>query len=237
MPPFDFEPFSPQTFSGLARLFPLPDLVMFPHALQPLHIFEPRYRAMLASAQRDDGLIAMTLLEQGEEEASSKVFPQIAQVVCLGRVVAATKLSDGRSNILLLGIQRARIIEELDIARPYRQAAVELLDDEYAIDDLQRQLLHDDIVATLDAWLPDALRQDEQFRAIFDTDLSLGTLCDIVANCLPIEVNIKQCLLTETDVEQRGLLLLETIDELNCEQGAFDLADSQHTFPPRFSDN
>jgi Lon protease-like protein len=179
----------------------------------------------------------MTLLEQGEEEASSKVFPQIAQVVCLGRVVAATKLSDGRSNILLLGIQRARIIEELDTARPYRQAAVELLDDEYAIDDLQRQLLHDDIVATLDAWLPDALRQDEQFRAIFDTDLSLGTLCDIVANCLPIEVNIKQCLLTETDVEQRGLLLLETIDELNCEQRAFDLADSQHAFPPRFSDN
>lgn len=236
MPPFDFEPFSPQTFSGLARLFPLPNFVMFPHALQPLRVFEPRYRAMLAAAQRDDGLIAMTLLQESEEEVFQGL-PKIAQVVCLGRVVAATKLPDGCSNILLLGIQRARIIEELDTACPYRQASVELLEDECPVSDAQRQLLQDEIVSALDAWLPDVLRQDKQFRAIFDAELSLSTLCDIVANCLPIEVHVKQGLLAETDVEQRGLLLLDAIDELDCDEVAFDSTDSQHPFPPRFSDN
>ncbi len=236
MPPFDFEPFSPQTFSGLARLFPLPNLVMFPHALQPLHIFEPRYREMLAAAQRDDRLIAMALLYESDADVCHGL-PEIAPVVCLGRVVAATRMPDGRSNILLLGLQRARIIQELDTNCPYRQAAVELLEDEYPADDTQRQLLHEEIVAALDDWLPDVLRQDEQFRAMFDTNLSLGTLCDIVANCLPIDVDVKQDLLAETDVEQRGLLLLDAIDELDADGWTTDSSDSQHPFPPRFSEN
>ncbi len=47
---------------GRARLFPLPDLVMFPHVMQPLHIFEPRYREMLNEALDSDGLIAMSIL-------------------------------------------------------------------------------------------------------------------------------------------------------------------------------
>ena len=181
MTPFDFEPFSPQTFSGLARLFPLPNLVMFPHSLHPLHIFEPRYRQMLAAAQRDDRIIAVTLLDPSHE-GFGQALPEIAQVVCLGKVVAATRLPDGRSNILLLGVHRARIIEELETDCPYRQARVELLDDEYATDAMQMQMLHEEIVEALDTWLPDVLRRDEQFRSVFDDELCLGALCDIVAN-------------------------------------------------------
>ncbi|MCC7084863.1 MAG: LON peptidase substrate-binding domain-containing protein, partial [Pirellulales bacterium] len=60
--------FSPETFAGTARLFPLPNLVMFPHVLQPLHIYEPRYRAMLEEALDDDKLIAMAMFAPGWED-------------------------------------------------------------------------------------------------------------------------------------------------------------------------
>jgi Lon protease-like protein len=57
----------PDNFSGVVRLFPLPNLVMFPHALLPLHIYEPRYRRMLEDALADDQLLAMSLLQPGWE--------------------------------------------------------------------------------------------------------------------------------------------------------------------------
>src|SRR6266481_4652099 len=59
--------FSPEEFSGRARLFPLPNLVVFPHVMQPLHIFEPRYRAMLEDSLADDRLIGMALPAPGWE--------------------------------------------------------------------------------------------------------------------------------------------------------------------------
>ena len=60
--------FPPDEFAGTARLFPLPNLVLFPHVVQPLHIFEPRYRQLMADALADDRLIAMALLRPGWEE-------------------------------------------------------------------------------------------------------------------------------------------------------------------------
>ena len=78
--------FKPEQFSGQARLFPLPNLVLFPHVIQPLHIFEPRYVEMLEDAVADDRLIAMSLLEPGWEE-NYEGRPAVAQVACLGRVI------------------------------------------------------------------------------------------------------------------------------------------------------
>ena len=60
--------FVAEKFSGIVRLFPLPNLVVFPHVMQPLHIFEPRYRAMLEEALDEDGLIAMAVLAPGWEK-------------------------------------------------------------------------------------------------------------------------------------------------------------------------
>jgi Lon protease-like protein len=60
--------FSPDQFSGLARVFPLPNMVMFPHVMQALHIFEPRYLAMFEEAIQDDRLIALGLLAPGWEQ-------------------------------------------------------------------------------------------------------------------------------------------------------------------------
>ena len=72
-------------FRGLARLFPLPNLVLFPSVIQPLHIFEPRYRQLMEDALKDDRLIGMALLRPGYEEDYHN-NPPIYPVICLGRI-------------------------------------------------------------------------------------------------------------------------------------------------------
>src|SRR3954471_13772532 len=122
--------FDETRFSGVARLFPLPDLVMFPHVMQPLHIFEPRYRELLNDALDSDGLIAMSVLAAGwEEDYDGR--PEVLPHVCLGKVVTHQRLADGRYNIMLLGSRRARIIRELTPERSFRQAEIELIEDIY----------------------------------------------------------------------------------------------------------
>ena len=97
-------------FNGVARLFPLPNLVLFPQALQPLHIFEPRYRQLTADALIDDRLLALVLLKPGWEQNYEQT-PAIFPVACLGRIVADQLMPDGRSNLLVRGLSRVRIVE------------------------------------------------------------------------------------------------------------------------------
>src|SRR4029078_412459 len=108
--------FDAATFSGVVRLFPLPELVLYPHVMQPLHIFEERYREMLEDALADDRLIAMAMLEPRYEEDYDR-RPPIAAHACPGKAVAHRRLSDGRYNLLLLGVGRVRIVRELEPLR------------------------------------------------------------------------------------------------------------------------
>src|SRR5947207_8575980 len=115
-------------FAGTARLFPLPNLVFFPHVMQPLHIFEPRYRQMTADALDGDGLIALAVLQPNwEKHYEGK--PAIAPVACLGKITADQRLEDGRYNLLLRGLTRIRVLRELTTAKLYRQAEVAVLKD------------------------------------------------------------------------------------------------------------
>ena len=115
-------------FGGVARLFPLPNLVLFPQVVQPLHIFEARYRQMTADALAGDRLIAMVLLRPGWE-ADYAGRPAVYPVACLGQVVAEQRLKDGRFNILLRGLGRIRLGEEVATGKAYRSARAELLAD------------------------------------------------------------------------------------------------------------
>src|SRR4051812_1530562 len=96
---------APANFSGPARLLPLPNLVLFPHVVQPLHVFEPRYRQMTADALAGDRLIALVLLRPGWE-AEYEDRPPVHPVACLGRIVADQQLPDGRYNLLVRGLAR-----------------------------------------------------------------------------------------------------------------------------------
>src|SRR3954453_7814780 len=115
----DYSPLS--VFSGMARLFPLPNLVFYPQVMQPLHIFEPRYRQMTADALAGDRRIALVLPRPGWE-ADYAGAPAVHAVACLGTVVADHQLEDGRYNLLLRGDRRIRIEAELPHDRLYRLA-------------------------------------------------------------------------------------------------------------------
>src|SRR5215467_10625354 len=109
--------------SDLLPLFPLPNVVLFPNVFLPLHIFEPRYREMVADAIATDRMIGMVLLRRGWEgdyEGRPPVYP----VGCSGVVTHFERLSDGRYNIVLRGLERFRILQE-DADLRYRRARVE----------------------------------------------------------------------------------------------------------------
>ena len=108
-------------------IFPLPNVVLFPNVFLPLHIFEPRYRAMVSEALEQDRIIGMVLLRPGwESEYDGR--PAIYEVGCAGLITHAERLSDGRFNIVLQGLEKFRVIDEdEDERRQYRLARVENL--------------------------------------------------------------------------------------------------------------
>src|SRR5438876_8293933 len=116
-------------FAGTARLFPLPNMVLFPHVVQPLHVFEPRYRQMTTDALAGDRLIALVLLQPGWEPDYAST-PAVHAVGCVGKIVADQALPDGRFNLLLRGLSRIRVDHEIPHAKQYRLARVELLAEE-----------------------------------------------------------------------------------------------------------
>jgi Lon protease-like protein len=106
-------------------LFPLPNVVLFPGVYLPLHIFEPRYRAMVGDALEGDRMIGMVLLRPGfEEDYAGR--PPVFEVGCAGVITHHERLSDGRFNIVLQGTERFRIERE-DHSRAYRIGLVERL--------------------------------------------------------------------------------------------------------------
>ena len=104
-------------------IFPLPNVVLFPNVFLPLHIFEPRYRAMVADALKGDRIIGMTLLRPGFE-ATYEGRPPVYTTGCAGLITHSEPLPDGRYNIVLRGMEKFQILGE-DSSRPYRLAHIE----------------------------------------------------------------------------------------------------------------
>ncbi len=111
------------TLPDIIPLFALPNLVLFPSVTVPLHIFENRYRQMVAEAAEYDQLIGMMLLK-GAWEQDYYSYPDVYEIGCAGRVTAREKLADGRFNLVLQGEREFRCVHELR-DRPYRRAQVE----------------------------------------------------------------------------------------------------------------
>jgi uncharacterized protein len=218
-------------FNGRARLFPLPNLVFFPNVMQPLHIFEPRYREMTADALASDHFIAMVLPTPGWEKDDS-ANPTIHQVACLGRIVADQKLEDGRYNILLRGVARVRIVEELNSKKQYRIAKAEALVDIPLTNDVCAAHWRQTLLDKSPNWFPNQSDIVEQFRKLIESDLPLGTLCDIIAFALPLDAEFKQMLLEELDIGMRLRLLHDFLEDA---KSASDCV--QRRFPPEFSEN
>ncbi len=215
-------------FGGIARLFPLPNLVLFPQVVQGLHVFEPRYRQMTADALAGDHLIALALLKKGWEEDYDD-RPEVESVACLGRVIHHELLPDGRYNLRLRGIGRVRLVEEVPTDKLYRTARAELIPDVVPEDlhrllGLRRQLAE----AVLPRFDPSGPAH-KHLRELFQGELPLGALCDMLAYALPVELALKQQLLEEPHVDARAEILAHALQVPEPAEG--------RKFPPDFSAN
>lgn len=143
-------------FSKPIRLFPLAKCILLPHATVPLHIFEPRYRTMVSDALDSDGLIAMATFLDESYADDYEGCPAIRPHVCVGYIAHHERLYDGRYNILLQGVARASIHEELERhEQGYRQAILRPTEQGVMEIDLENQrhhlekLLDDDLLLQL----------------------------------------------------------------------------------------
>lgn len=221
--------FSPEQFSGLARVFPLPNLVMFPHVMQALHVFEPRYRALFEEAIDDDRLVALGVLASGWEN-DYEGRPPLRQTACLCRIATHQRTDQGTYNVLVLGVRRLKLVRELPPKKLFRVVEAELLDDvppEAAAPgatELQQQLL-----AAFKAAMPRIPDAYEQLDQLLGSQITLGMLADIVAYTIDLGLDVKIRLLQECDVIRRTQMLLEAI--------AARPRPARRTFPPDFSPN
>ena len=99
-------------------VFPLPGALLFPGLHLPLHIFEPRYRAMVSDALARDRRIGMI---QPRPEPSATAAPALFDVGCVGRIAEIEALDDGRYNLVLEGLWLFRVVDELEVTTLFRQ--------------------------------------------------------------------------------------------------------------------
>ena len=191
-------------------LFPLPNVVLFPRAVLPLHIFEERYKEMTADALSGNRLVAMALLKPGWEK-NYYHRPAIEPIVCVGTILSHERLADGKYNFLLQGHTRARFVREFD-DKPYRLAELEPLRQTHDLEiDLgdERQRLERVFRPTMLGATP----VGRQFRHLLTGPLSTADVADLVAFNYLDDVPLKQSLLEETDVRRRVQRIIDAIEE------------------------
>ena len=220
-------------FTGVVPIFPLPNVVLFPYTALPLRIFEDRYQRMIETAIAEERLVGMALLKPGWEPHYDK-RPAVHEMVCLGRITADERFESGEYNIVVTGIHRGVITEELQTDLPYRTVQLELYRDFYSIDPLvNREVRHHELLLNFRKLFPKS-RADSLFSQVLEADIPLGVTCDLLAAAVRLSLGEKQMLLEELDVDSRSDLLLEKIRERMPSDGA------QHrvrTYPPSFSLN
>lgn len=210
---YDLTPveFDEKSFSGKVRLFPLPGVSLYPGIVLPLHVFEERYQALVDDALDADGLIGMAVLEPGwETEYEGR--PPIESALCIGRIVTYHRHADGRYNLFLAGVRRARVLRELEPPQAFRRAEVELLPE--TLHAKPEQISHEK------ARLSHAFRESLPIGAlpaalerVFDDGAPLGLLSDLAAYALPLRPELKLELLAQPDAYLRAQSLSLTLEQ------------------------
>lgn len=187
-------------------VFPLAGALLFPRSQLPLHIFEPRYRAMVRDALAGERMIAM-VQPRPQPDPSCRSGPALFRIGCLGRIGSVDELVDGRYNIVLNGIGRFAIIDEPAVATPYRQVDADPagFDDEaepVPLAPIQRAELERE-----SRRYADALGYAVDWDAVSRIDDEL--LVNGIAQIAPLDVGSKQALLEAPDIAVRADLLVQ----------------------------
>jgi Lon protease-like protein len=187
-------------------IFPLGQALLLPRSFLPLHIFEPRYRALVSDALARDRRIAMIQPLPGEGDERPALF----EIGCVGRIDHVEALPDGRYNILLEGLTRFRLLRELDVITPFRQIEADI---ESFEDDLEEELV---LSSAARAAIEQEARRfaDAQGYAIDWQEvgrLDDQALVNGLSQAIPFDIAAKQALLEAETLEERADLLAELL--------------------------
>jgi len=177
-------------------LFPLPDFFLFPGAVAPLHIFEPRYRQMVTDLLDASGRLVLAAYRR--DGARVEAGPAVMPVGGLGEVVQHQTLADGRFLIWVLGLGRVGL-SEVPSDRLYRKADVQLISDREPGLGTEQELL---------PRLSEAIRTRAPRGRQIKGELPLGLLADILLNALPLDAERTATIYTERCPEQRARMAL-----------------------------
>lgn len=185
-------------------VFPLPDVVFFPETILPLHVFETRYRRMVADCLAGERRLAVVMLRPGWER-DYQGRPPIHAVAGAGDVIQSEVLTDGRYNIMLDGRMRIRIEEELPRDVPYRVVRARRLGDVLAESDrasLEERLL---TLRAAHAKLLEALGQAhaDLVGRLTVAGASPGAVVDRIVSAVVPDADVRQRLLETVDVSAR----------------------------------
>jgi Lon protease-like protein len=197
-------------------IFPLAGALLFPRAQLPLHIFEPRYRALVSDAMARDRRIGMIQPRDGDRHK-----PALFDVGCVGRIADVEALSDGRYNIVLEGLSRFRLVRELDVSTAFRQIEADC--GPFAGDDEDSPPL----ALALRADVEQEARRFADARG-FAIDweavarLDDEALVNAVAQIAPFDVATKQALLEASDIATRADLVAQFLRFFRLDDGDDD---------------
>lgn len=219
------------SFDGQAPLFPLPGVTLFPHVVQPFHMFEPRYRALADDVLNGDQYVAVGVLQPGHPELYDTKHAPVFDGVCLGHVTDGERLDDGRFNLIVNGLSRAKIVSEPATPKSYRVVSLELIDDKPP--DFSSGLSsqkRSELISLFEHVHPEVAKHPA-VRKTLETVLPLGVLCDFLVHVGDVETRLGAHLLRESRVEERIALVRQWLDAQATVQP------ESVTFPPKFSDN
>ncbi|MEP7315061.1 MAG: LON peptidase substrate-binding domain-containing protein [Sphingomicrobium sp.] len=199
-------------------LFPLTGAILFPRAHLPLHIFEERYKAMIADAMAGSGRIAM--IQPMEEDEPNGLY----RVGCVGELVGVEELEEGRVNIMLLGSKRFRLIAEIDGGTPYRQADIDLAafndDDPPPLASIQRAEIEREARK-----FGDSLGLAVDWDAVERLDDEM--LVNAIAQVAPFDPGAKQALLEAESLHERADLVVQLMQFQRLAPGGADMAQTR----------
>jgi hypothetical protein len=191
---------------GRLPMFPLPGIVLFPHALLPLHIFEERYKQMARDVLSSHRHLAMAMLESPDDALGSGRAP-VRPIMGMGEVVVAHELPDGRFNLVVRGKVRVHLEEELPSDEPYRLITASVRDDlpianAADLSDADQSLRA--LVGRLAERIPEG---GELLRQLVASQTAPHELSDALAAALVVDPHRRQRLLETRD----GLRRIESV--------------------------
>jgi uncharacterized protein len=193
-------------------IFPLPDVTFFPNTLLPLHVFEPRYRAMVMDVLARDRRLAVVKLQPGFDNESYLGKPPVHPVAGAGEIVSWERLATGRYNILVKGEWRVRIETERPSDTLYRIVVAQKLEDVAPTTDVSAAV--ERVRAACGRLLAALDRPPDLLDTALAPGQAPGVIADRIAGAVVPDSGLRQELLETLDVARRLERLGEALDQL-----------------------